>query len=60
MKAKIEQLPSVENRGIEVTSETVEEKQHLENLWTRRVAAVMLSRNDGGSVTITFGPTKEV
>ena len=59
MKAKIEQLPSV-NRGIEVTSETEGEKQHLENLWTRRVAAVMLSRNDGGSVTITFGPTKEV
>jgi len=59
MKAKIEQLPSV-NRGIEVTSETDEEKQHLENLWTRRAAAVVLSRNDGGSVTITFGPTDEI
>ena len=58
MKAEIEDIP-FENRGIEVTSETEEEKQHLESLWARSAAAVMLTRNDNGTVTLTIGPTKE-
>ena len=58
MKVEIEDR-LFENRGIEVTSENDEEKLHLENLWNRSAAAVMLTRNDNGSVTIVFGPTKE-
>lgn len=58
MKAEIEDIP-FENRGIEVTSETEEEKQHLESLWTRSAAAVMLTRNNDGAVALTIGPTKE-
>jgi len=58
MKAKIEDIP-VENKGIDVTSETKEEKKHLEKLWTRRAAAVALTRHVDGSVTLTIAPTKE-
>ena len=58
MKVEIEDIP-FENRGIEVTSETEEEKQHLETMWNRSAAAVMLTRNDNGSVILTIGPTKE-
>lgn len=55
MKAKIEDIP-VENRGIDVTSETEEEKLHLESLWTRRAAVVTLTRHDNGTVTLTIAP----
>lgn len=64
MKAEIEDIPATilklpyENRGIVVTSETEEEKQYLEKMWNRSAAAVMLTRNDNGAVTLTFGPTK--
>lgn len=64
MKVKIEDIPATilklpfENRGIVVTSETEEEKQYLERMWTRSAAAVMLARHDNGTVTLTFGPTK--
>ena len=58
MKAEIEDIPS-ENRGVEVTSESWEEKMNLEGLWARSPAAVMFTRNNDGSVTIVFGPTKE-
>ncbi|GAH70244.1 unnamed protein product [marine sediment metagenome] len=63
MKAEIEQIipfeiSSLINRGIDVTSETEEEKQQLERMWSRSAAAVMLTRNENGSVTLTIGPTK--
>jgi len=58
MKAEIEQIP-FKNRGIDVTSETPEERQHLEQLFNRKVAAVVLSRNEDSSVTLTFGPVAE-
>ncbi len=57
VKVAIEDIP-FENRGIEVTSETEDEKAHLETMWSRSAAAVMLARNDDGSVTLTIGPTK--
>jgi len=57
MKAEIEDIPS-ENRGFEVTSESEEERQHLETMWSRSAAVVMLTRNDDGSVTLTIGPSK--
>lgn len=55
MKAEIENIP-FENRGIEVTSENEEERQHLESLWSRHAAPLMLTRNNDGSVTLTIGP----
>lgn len=55
MKAVIEDIP-FENRGIEVTSESEEERQHLETMWSRGAAAVMLARNDNGSVALTIAP----
>ena len=58
MKAEIEQIP-FKNRGIEVTSETPEERQHLEGLWNRKAAAAVLTRNDDSSVTLTIGPVVE-
>ncbi len=58
MKAEIEQIP-FNNRGIDVTSETPEECQHLEELWNRKAAAVVLTRNDDTSVTLTIGPIAE-
>lgn len=57
MKAEIENIP-LENRGINITSESEDEKAHLESLWSRSAAAVMFTRNDDGSVTLTIGPTK--
>ncbi|MBA7533115.1 hypothetical protein ES705_25350 [subsurface metagenome] len=58
MIAEIEDIP-IENRGIEVTSETEEEKAHLESLWSRSAAAVVFTRNNDESVTLTIAPTKE-
>ena len=58
MKAEIEQIP-FKNRGVEVTSETPEERQHLEDLWNKKAAAVVFTRNDNTSVTLTIGPVAE-
>ncbi|MBA7468389.1 hypothetical protein ES707_03637 [subsurface metagenome] len=55
MRAEIEDIP-FENRGIEVTSESEEERQHLETMWSRSAASVMLTRNDNGSVALTIAP----
>lgn len=57
MKAEIEDIP-FENRGIEVTSESEEERQHLETMWSRSAAAVVFTRNNDRSVTLTIGPVK--
>ncbi|GAI54294.1 unnamed protein product [marine sediment metagenome] len=57
MKAEIEDIP-FESRGIEVTSESEEERQHLETMWSRSAAAVVFTRNNDGSVTLTIGPVK--
>ena len=58
MKAEMEKAP-VENQGIDVTSETEEERLLLEGLWTGNASALMLTRNDDRSVTLTFAPIKE-
>lgn len=57
MKAEIEGIP-FESRGIEVTSESEEERQHLETMWSRSAAAVVFTRNNDGSATLTIGPVK--
>jgi len=46
------------NRGIDVTSESEEERIFLETMWSRSAAVVMFTRNNDGSVTLTIGPTK--
>ena len=58
MRAEIENI-LVENQGVDVTSETEEEKRHLEGIWARSAAAVVLTRNKDGNVTLTIAPTKE-
>ncbi len=57
MKAKIEDIDT-QNRGVDITSESEEERIFLETIWLRSVCAVMFTRNYGGSVTLTIGPTK--
>lgn len=60
MKAEIEQIPfNNRNRGIDVTSETPKECQLLEELWSRKAAAVVLTRNADTSVTLTIRPIAE-
>jgi len=64
MKVEIEDIdPQVcrlpfPNRGIDVTSESEEERILLETMWSRSATAVMFTRNNDGSVTLTIGPTK--
>lgn len=55
MKVEIEQIP-FENRGIDVTSETAEEKEILERLWNQRAAAIVFTREDNGNVVLTIAP----
>jgi len=57
MKAEIEDIP-FENRGLEVTSESKEERQLLETMWSRSAALTMLTRHDDGNVTLTIEPSK--
>jgi hypothetical protein len=64
VKAEIEDIPKevcrlpYGNRGIEVTSESEEERKLLETMWSRSPAAVVFTRNNDGSVTLIIGPTK--
>ncbi len=55
--ARESELPSG-NQGIDVTSESEEERIFLEAMWSGSAAAVMFARNNDGSVTLTIGPTK--
>ena len=57
VKAEIENIDTL-NRGIDVTSESKEERMLLETIWCRSAGAVMYARNSDGSVTLTIGPTK--
>lgn len=51
------ELPSG-NQGIDVTSESAEERIFLEAMWSGSAGAVMFTRNKDGSVTLTIAPTK--
>ncbi len=57
MKAKIEDIHTL-NRGVDITSESEEERMLLQTIWCRSAGAVMYARNNDGSVTLTIGPTK--
>ena len=51
MKARIEPL-ELDTRGIEITSESSEEKAFLENMFIVGVHAAMISRRDDGTACL--------
>jgi len=58
LKAKVETIP-VEGRGVEIESETEEEKQILENIWNTHGGLAMLTRQDDGQIALVVAPTVE-
>lgn len=58
MKAKLEIIP-VKGRGVEIESETEEEKQVLEQIWNTHGGLAMLTREDSGMVRLVVAPTVE-
>ncbi len=57
MKAKLENDPLLLNRGVEIESETDEEKQVLLQLWYGHGGPAALTRNDDGTVTLVIAAT---
>jgi len=58
MKAKLEDIP-VKARGVEIESETEEEKQVLENIFNTHGRPAVLSRKDDGNVQLVVAPSFE-
>jgi len=58
LKAKLETIP-VKGRGVEIESETEEEKQVLENIWNTHGGLAALARIEGGQVQLVVAPTVE-
>ena len=58
MKAKLETIP-VKGRGVEIESETEEEKQVLENIWNNHGGLAVLARIEDGMVQLVVAPTVE-
>jgi len=58
MKAKLEDVP-VEARGVELESETDEEKQVLENIWNTHGGLAVLTRTEDGNVQLIVAPSLE-
>ena len=58
MKAKVETIPT-KGRGVEIESETEEEKQLLEDIWNTHGGLAVLTRKDDGQVTLVVAPTVE-
>lgn len=58
MKAELEP-EEMQYRGISVISETEEEKQVLENIWSQKGRPAMLGRMHDGSVQLVVAPTPE-
>lgn len=59
MKAKIEDNPDIQNKGVKLTSENDEEKLMLERLWNEHGRPAELSKNPDGSRSIVIAPTPE-
>ena len=55
MKAKLENIP-VQNRGVEIESETEEEKTVLETIWNTHGGLAMLTRKDDGNIQLVIAP----
>ena len=58
MKAKVETIP-VKGRGVEIESETEEEKQILESIWNSHGGLAALARIEGGQVQLVVAPKVE-
>lgn len=58
MKAKVETIP-VQARGVEIESETEEEKQILENIWNTHGGLASLERTPEGNVKLVVVPMVE-
>lgn len=55
MKARLEAIP-VKGKGVEIESETEEEKQVLAQIWNTRGRLAMLTRKDDGMVQLVVAP----
>lgn len=58
MKAELESK-ELERRGVKLTSETLEEKSVLNNLWLHFGRVVAMGRKDNGTLTILIAPTED-
>lgn len=58
LKAELEP-EEMKYRGIFLTSETEEEKQVLENIWSQKGRPAMLGRLRDGQVQLVLAPTPE-
>ena len=58
MKARLETIP-VKGRGIEIETETEEEKQVLEQMWNNHGGLAMLTRTPDGNIQLVVAPTVE-
>jgi len=58
VKVKLETIP-VKGRGVEIESETEEEKQVLKQIWNTHGGLAMLTRKDDGNVQLVVAPTVE-
>jgi len=58
MKAKLEDIP-VKARGVEIESETEEEKRMLENIWNTHGGLAVLSRKEDGNIQLVVAPSLE-
>ncbi|KKN11988.1 hypothetical protein LCGC14_1021010 [marine sediment metagenome] len=58
MKATLETIP-VHGIGVEIESETREERRVLERIWNTGGGPAVLVRQDDGNVTLVVAPTVE-
>ena len=58
MKVKIETIP-VKCRGVEIESETEEEKLILQNIWNTNGRRVLMARKPGGNIQLVIAPSPE-
>ena len=58
MKAKIENIP-VQARGVEIESETEEEKQLLKNIWNTHGGLASMARTENGNIQLVVAPMVE-
>ena len=59
MKAKLETIP-VKRRGVEIESETEEERQMLDNIWNTHGGLVSWARTENGNILLVVAPSAEV
>ena len=58
MKTKVETIP-VQARGVEIESETEEEKQILENIWNTHGGLASMARTENGNIQLVVAPMVE-